>query len=399
MDKYTELRDTLDKYRWVDLIDLSIYSHERLKAALKEHQAVLGEFDMSISDLDVSKIKEICYERLVKLSLQLQGEEDALLLSDEELKVIKKVARSSWLDEPASLQKYVSANLQFDIRSPSKIIGKEWERCKADSEIVGQMHDRVRSFVRSYLVNTCERRREALEECQRLYENEFAVKMEQIKNRMKAIIRELETKINHRKEQLRRLSKIKEFPSLETMEEELAKLKGELSDQTTKFYVSRILDTASKVKSGSGDVNECFAMYKSLHENSIKAWENTRDQLKTYLAHLDDIKSVLLEISRFSEEERARFDVSVVTGIAANCVQKLSKVMDDAFKITAERFSLSTPSTEDVEEAVRSFQSSTSEIDTCKGDSGRKTKKHTKREQEEYESEEMLSAISHADNL
>ena len=399
MDKYTELRDTLDKYRWVDLIDLSIYSHERLKVALNEHQTVLEEFDMSISDLDVSKIKEICYERLVKLSLQLQGEEDALLLSDEELKVIKKVTRSSWLDEPASLQKYVRANLQFDIRSPSKIIGKEWERCKADSEIVGQMHDRVRSFVRSYLVNTCERRREALEECQRLYENEFAVKMEQIKNRMKAVIRELETKINHRKEQLRRLSKIKEFPSLETMEEELAKLNDEMSDQTTKFYVSRILDTASKVKSGSGDVNECFAMYKSLHENSIKVWENTRDRLKTYLIHLDDIKSVLLEISRFSEEERARFDVSVVTGIAANCVQELSKVMDDAFKITAERFSLSTPSTEDVEEAVRSFQSFTSEIDTCNGDSDRETKKHTEREQEEYESEEMLSAISHADNL
>lgn len=399
MDKYTELRDTLDKYRWVDLIDLSIYSHERLKVALKEHQMVLEEFDMSISDLDVSKIKEICYERLVKLSLQLQGEADALLLSDEELKVIKKVTRPSWLDEPASLQKYVRANLQFDIRSPSKIIGKEWERCKADSEIVGQMHDRVRSFVRSYLINTCERRREALEECQRLYENEFAVKMEQIKNRMKAVIRELETKINHRKEQLRRLSKIKEFPSLETMEEELAKLNDEMSDQTTKFYVSRILDTASKVKSGSGDVNECFAMYKSLHENSIKVWENTRDRLKTYLTHLDDIKSVLLEISRFSEEERARFDVSVVTGIAANCVQELSKVMDDAFKITAERFSLSAPSTEDVEEAVRSFQSFTSEIDTYKGDSDRETKKHTEREQEEYESEEMLSAISHADNL
>ena len=399
MDKYTELRDTLDKYRWVDLIDLSIYSHERLKVALKEHQTVLEEFDMSISDLDVSKIKEICYERLVKLSLQLQGEADALLLSDEELKVIKKVTRPSWLDEPASLQKYVRANLQFDIRSPSKIIGKEWERCKADSEIVGQMHDRVRSFVRSYLVNTCERRREALEECQRLYENEFAVKMEQIKNRMKAVIRELETKINHRKEQLRRLSKIKEFPSLETMEEELAKLNDEMSDQTTKFYVSRILDTVSKVKSGSGDVNECFAMYKSLHENSIKVWENTRDRLKTYLTHLDDIKSVLLEISRFSEEERARFDVSVVTGIAANCVQELSKVMDDAFKITAERFSLSAPSTEDVEEAVRSFQSFTSEIDSCKGDSDRETKKHTEREQEEYESEEMLSAIPHADNL
>ena len=125
MDKYTELRDTLDKYRWVDLIDLSIYSRERLKEALKEHQKVLEELDMSISDLDVSKIKEICYERLVKLSLQLQGEADALLLSDEELKVIKKVTRSSWLDEPASLQKYVRANLQFDIRSPSKIIGKE----------------------------------------------------------------------------------------------------------------------------------------------------------------------------------------------------------------------------------------------------------------------------------
>lgn len=371
MHNYSKLRDTLDKYRWVDLIDLSIYPHEKLKEALKEHQKVLENFDMSISDIDAAKIKDICYERLAKLLVQLQGEPDVLKLSDDELKVIKNVTRPSWLDEPASLQKYIKGKLQYDIRRPSETIEKEWERCKADSEIVGQMHDRVRSFVRSYLVNTCERRREALEECQKLYENEFAVKMEQIKNRMKAVIRELETKINHRKEQLRRLSKLKEFPSLETIEEELAKLKGEMSDQTTKFYISRILDTASKVKSDSGDVNECFAMYKSLHENSIKVWENTRDRLKTYLAHLDDIKSVLLEISRFSEEERTRFDVSLVTRTAAACVHELSKVLNASFKITAERFFLTAPSTEDVEEAVRSFSSITSEIRKREGGSDR----------------------------
>jgi len=393
MDKYTELRDTLDKYRWVDLIDLSIYSRERLKEALKEHQKVLEELDMSISDLDVSKIKEICYERLVKLSVQLQGEPDALVLSDEELKVIKSVTRPSWLDEPASLQKYLKANMQFDIKSPSEIIKKEWARCKADSEIVGRMHDRVRSFVRSYLVNICERRREALEECQRLYENEFAVKIDQIKNSMRAVIRELERKINHRREQLRRLNKIRELPSLEAMEEELSNL-SDMSDQTTKFYVSRILKAASKVRNGSGGVNECFEMYKSLHEQSLKACETMHERLRTYLIQLDDIKRVLLEISRFSEEERAELDMSLVIGMASACVQEFSKVLDSAFKIASERFSISTPSTEDVEESVRSFHSITSEIRRRKEGSDRGTEKHTEIEHEEYESDEILPTTS-----
>jgi hypothetical protein len=397
MDKYNKLRNTLDGYRWVDLIDLSIYSHERLKEALKGHQKVLEEFDMSISDCEVSKIKEICYERLVKLTVQLQGKSDALVLSDEELKVIKNVTRPSWLDNPATLQKYIKANMQFDIKSPSAIIKKEWERCKADSEIVGERHDKVRSFVRSYLVNTCERRREALEECQRLYENEFAVKLEQIKNSLRAVIRELETKINYRREQLRRLSKIREIPTLETMEEELANLNCEMSDRTTKFYVHRILEKASEVRSGSGGVNECFAMYKTLHERSLKACEMMYERLMTYLTHLDDIKMVLLEISRYSEEERARFDVSLVTGMASACVQELSKVVDTAFEITSERFSLSTPSTEDIEEAVISFQSISSEIRKYKEGSDSGTKKHTEIEHEEYESEEMLSTMS--DNL
>ena len=391
MDKYNKLIDTLDEYRWIDLIDLSIYTHGRLKEALKEHQKVLEELDKSISDIDVTRIKDICYERLVKLSVQLQGEPDALMLTDDELKVIKNVMRPSWLDEPVNLQKYVKANMQFDIKRPSEIIKNEWERCKADSEIVGQMHDKVRSFVRFYLVNSCERRQEALDECQRLYENEIAVKMEQIKNSMRVVIRELETKINYRREQLQRLNKIKELPSLETMEDELAMLQGALSDQTTRFYVSKILEDVSKVKSGSGDVNECFARYKSLHENSLKAWGLWHELLNTYLTHLDDIKIVLLDISRFSEEERARFDVSLITRKASSCVHELSKVVNSAFKITSERLSLTKPSTEDVEEAIRSFKNITSEIGKREEGSDKVNKTHIEIEREEYKSEEMLS--------
>jgi hypothetical protein len=399
MSDYTTLRNILDEYRWIDLVDLSIYSQGKLRGALKKHQEVLEDFDISISDIDALKIKEICYERLVKLSVLLQGEPDALTLSEEELRVIKAVTRPSWLDDPASLQKYIKGNLQCDIKTPSEIIKRELERCKRDSEIVGRMHNKVRPFVRSYLVTTCEHRREALEESQKLYENEFAVKVEQIKSSLRAVIRDLEAKINNRREQLRRLDKIRDFSSFRTVEAELEKLKCETQDQTTKLYISRILHSASKVKSGSGDMNECFEMYRSLHEHSLEEWGLLHKKLKAYLMRLDDVKAVLLEISRFSEEERVRLDVSLVTKTAATCVHEFQGVLDAAYKTTAERFSLSTPSTEDAEEAFRSFRITTSEIRKRKGEDVEETKKslEIEREDEEYESEEMPSITP--DNL
>lgn len=373
-DTYEEIIEMLACGSWIDdTLGISILPYDRLKKAFDDNLEVLHKIldsRKNLTEVEAKKLEEICFNRLISLLWHLQKSdnfkpEDArTVLSEEELEVIKRASLFSWLDDEGILQKDIKMSFYVnDMDMSFKNLTNAKESCKKELRDFRASYYKIRPPIISYLLQTHERRLQTIAHAEKFYENELILKIEQVKIRLNDVRRATELRANYFKEKIRHLNEIKReiakcpvdkagvsdiFRHLRDVYGDLERLKEEGAGEERgmmAFYVDRILKPITAISQkdvlGEKDIEEIkdiFGHYIKLFENSLKECQAIAKRIEVYVNYIEKTKLILVEVSKFSDEERRELDVSTIIESATNSISQFISIVDSVTEGIASQF-------------------------------------------------------------
>ncbi len=373
MNTYEEFREMLDVGGWVDdSIGISIVSYDRLKNTFDENLKFLNlilDSRKNLTGIEAKELEEICFFRLTALLWHLQKSDDFIpddtrtVLSEDEMATIKKASLFSWLDDESILQKDIKMSFYVnDMEMSFENLTKAKESCKMELREIRAVYSKIRPPIISYLLKIYERRLQTIDHVEKFYENELIAKIELIRIRLNDVRRATELRANYFKEKIRHLNEIKrvigglrEKNSVSEIFRHLRDIAGDLerlkeADTAEErglmpFYVNRILEPITAItQKGALDekdieeINDIFGNYTKLFENSHKECLAIAKRIAVYVNYIEKVKLILVEVSKFSDDERRELDVSTIVVAATNSISQFILTVDNVTEGIAGKF-------------------------------------------------------------
>lgn len=373
-DTYEEVREMLACGSWIDdTLGISILPYDRLKKAFDDNLEVLHKIldsRKNLTEVEAKELEGICFNRLISLLWHLQKSDDfkpedaRTVLFEEELEAIKRASLFSWLDDEGILQKDIKMSFYVnDMEMSFKNLTNAKESCKKELRDFRASYYKIRPPIVSYLLQTHERRLQAIAHAEKFYENELILKIEQVKIRLNDVRRATELRANYFKEKIRHLNEIKReiakclvdkasvsdiFRHLRDVYGDLERLKEEGAGEERgmmAFYADRILKPITAISQkdvlGEKDIEEIkdiFGHYTKLFENSLKECQAIAKRIEVYVNYIEKAKLILVEVSKFPDEERRELDVSTIIESATNSISQFISIVDSVTKGIASQF-------------------------------------------------------------
>ena len=373
-DTYEGFREMLDGGSWIDgTLGISILPYERLKNAFDDNLENLHKIldsRKNLTEVEAKKLEEICFNRLIALLWHLQKSDDfktedaRTVLSEEEMEAIKKASLFSWLDDDGILQKDIKMSFYVDDMEMSfENLTKAKESCKMELRDLRDLYPKIRPPIVSYLLQIHERRLQTIDHVEKIYENELIAKIELIKIRLIDVRRATELRANYFKEKIRHLNEIKReivgcltdktsvsdiFRYLRDVHGDLERLKEEGAGKergTMAFYVDRILKPITAISQKEvmeekdfEEIKDIFGHYTKLFENSLKECQAIAERIEVYVNYIEKVKLILVEVSKFSDDERRELDVSTIVEAATNSITQFISTVDSVTEGIASQF-------------------------------------------------------------
>ena len=373
MNRYEELREMLDAGGWIDdSLGISIVSYERLKNAFDDNLEILHNIldnRKNLTEVEAKKLEEICFFRLTALLWHLQKSDDFIpddartVLSEVEMATIKKASLSSWLDDESIPQKDIKMSFFVnDMEMSFENLTKAKESCKMELREIRASFSKIRPPIISYLLKIYEHRLQTIDHVEKFYENELIAKIEQIKIRLNDVKRATELRANYFNEKVRHLNEIKLeigglkdknsgsdiFRYLRDVSVDLKQLKVEDTDEERgmmAFFGNRILKQITAItqkevleEKNFEEIKDIFLHYTKLFENSLKECQAIAERIAVYVNYIEKVKLILVEVSKFSDDERRELDVSTIVEAATNSITLFISTVDSVTEAIASQF-------------------------------------------------------------
>jgi hypothetical protein len=222
---------------------------------------------------------------------------------------------------------------------------------------------KIRPPIVSYLLQIHERRLQTIDHVEKFYENALIAKIEQIKIRLNDVRRATELRANYFKEKIRHLNEINReiagcltdktsvsdiFKYLKDVYGDLERLKEEGAGEERgmmAFYVDRILKPITAISQKEvmeekdfEEIKDIFGHYTKLFENSLKECQAIAERIEVYVNYIEKVKLILVEVSKFSDDERRELDVSTIVEAATNSITQFISTVDSVTEGIASQF-------------------------------------------------------------
>ncbi len=352
---YNNLIKDLDKYKWIDRPDLSIYDKDSIDEAIKFHRGVLKEiYTYNLNDAEIKRIEKICNIRLVKLMLY---SEDSNLFSDSEKNILKRIMQNAKLEDYETLVEFIKLYIGLDVISKPLEIINEWKReLKDDLEIIKSIRN---PLIIEYLTDTLKRRYEALRKCEKYYQKELMFKIDGLKRNLRSIVEEIQMEILRYKDLIRKLEKHKVYnEDIDIIIEDLQMIstfRDSKISKNAKILLSRFEENK--------DTKEIVNLSIKFYENFISHLENIKFKLEKHIKTLDTVKEILNEITNIVDDQT--HDVSHILNPAVRYLNTVSKIISATLDHTKKKLSID-KDVKKAEIALKEFESIAKEIEAMK---------------------------------
>jgi len=353
---YNDLIKDLDKYKWVDRPDLSIYDSSKIEDAISFHKDILSKlYEFNLSDVEARRIERICNTRLVKLMLYSDEES---IFTEEEKKTLRRVMQNAKLEDAETMEKFIRLYLDSGlINEPLEIIN-EWEReLKNDLKAIRNVS---KPILLEFLTDTLERRAEAIKRCRQFYQSELVSQVDRLKRGLGNILRIIQAEILKYRDTIRKLENYDLSMDVRGKLLEELKVLSKLGDCKISRNAMVLLNRVEKSEELSKDVlNSSITLYRNL----IAQLEEIHKRLESLTNSLDRVKFVLNEVIRIADDE-LHYDISYVLNPTVKYINAVSKLVSSATEYTRRKI---VPSEEmrEVEEALKEFEAVVKEAGYC----------------------------------
>jgi len=348
---YNDLIRDLDKYKWVDRPDLSIYDGSKIEDAISFHKDILSKlYEFNLSDVEARRIERICNTRLVKLMLYSDRES---IFTEEEKKTLRRVMQNAKLEDAETMEKFIRLYLDSGlVNEPLEIIN-EWEReLKNDLKAIRNVS---KPILLEFLTDTLERRAEAIRRCKQFYQSELVAQVERLKRGLENTLKIIQAEILKYKDTIRQLEK-NELDVRDKLLEEL-KVLSKLGDGRISRNAMVLLSRVEKSEELSREV---LTSSITLYCNLVSQLEEIYRRLEGLTDSLDRVKFVLNEVVRIADDE-LHYDITYILNPAVKYINAVSKLVSSAMEYTRRKI---VPSEEirEVEKSLEEFEAMVKEV-------------------------------------